>query len=202
MAELISAEQVVIVPANEASWDDLAAIFGTHDYPAMCHCQRFRLVGWVWRDSTPSSGRGCSKRRPRADGRRRRTRVVWWRTSTATRRAGLRSSREPRTPSSAPLAFRGAVEIRTKTTTASTCFVARKTHRGRGLTYLLVRATIDFARAARCTRTRGLPGDHAAGQGDHVGRATCGARQVFEEAGFAEVTHPTARRFVMRIEFE
>jgi hypothetical protein len=28
-----------------------------------------------------------------------------------------------------------------------------------------------------------------------------GARQVFEEAGFREVSHPTKRRFVMRIDF-
>ena len=28
-------DQLRIVPANEASWDDLAAIFGTADYPAL-----------------------------------------------------------------------------------------------------------------------------------------------------------------------
>ena len=28
-----------------------------------------------------------------------------------------------------------------------------------------------------------------------------GARQVFEEAGFTEITHPTLRRVVMRIDF-
>ncbi len=37
----ISAEQLAIVPANEASSDDLAAIFGTTDYPGRCQCQRF-----------------------------------------------------------------------------------------------------------------------------------------------------------------
>jgi len=29
-----------------------------------------------------------------------------------------------------------------------------------------------------------------------------GARQVFEDAGFKEVSHPTKRRVVMRIDFE
>jgi hypothetical protein len=29
-----------------------------------------------------------------------------------------------------------------------------------------------------------------------------GARQVFEDAGFEEVSHPTVRRVVMRIDFE
>jgi hypothetical protein len=33
------------------------------------------------------------------------------------------------------------------------------------------------------------------------GELHVGARQVFEEAGFVEITHPTARRVVMRIDF-
>jgi hypothetical protein len=34
------------------------------------------------------------------------------------------------------------------------------------------------------------------------GELHVGARQVFEEAGFTEVTHPTPRRYVMRIDFD
>jgi hypothetical protein len=34
------------------------------------------------------------------------------------------------------------------------------------------------------------------------GELRVGARQVFEEAGFAEIGHPTVRRVVMRIDFE
>jgi hypothetical protein len=44
-------EQLTIVPANEASWDDIAAIFGTGD-PGQCQCQRFKVLQWIWRDST------------------------------------------------------------------------------------------------------------------------------------------------------
>jgi hypothetical protein len=47
----IAEEDVRIVPANEASWDDLQDIFGATDYPARCQCQRFKVVGWIWRDS-------------------------------------------------------------------------------------------------------------------------------------------------------
>jgi hypothetical protein len=32
-----------IVPANEASWEDLQAIFGTRGDAAACQCQRFKL---------------------------------------------------------------------------------------------------------------------------------------------------------------
>ena len=34
------------------------------------------------------------------------------------------------------------------------------------------------------------------------GEVHVGARQVFEDAGFEEISRPTARRVVMRIEFE
>jgi hypothetical protein len=34
------------------------------------------------------------------------------------------------------------------------------------------------------------------------GELHVGARQVFKDAGFAEVSHPTPRRVVMRIDFD
>ena len=45
----------------------------------------------------------------------------------------------------------------------------------------------------RCSRT---PGQDIAWGELHVG-----SRSVFEAAGYREVSHPTPRRFVMRIEF-
>src|ERR1700716_571640 len=47
----IPAEQLTIVPANEASWDDIAEIFGTSQ-ESRCLCQRYKVTGWMWRDST------------------------------------------------------------------------------------------------------------------------------------------------------
>ena len=47
----LTEKQLTIVPANEAAWDDLAAIFGTTD-PGRGQCQRYKVVGWIWRDST------------------------------------------------------------------------------------------------------------------------------------------------------
>ncbi len=52
MREPIEAGQLTIVPANESAWDDLAAIFGSTD-AGRCQCQRFKVLGWIWRDSTP-----------------------------------------------------------------------------------------------------------------------------------------------------
>lgn len=47
----VADDQLRIVPANEATCEDLTAIFGTTDYAGRCHCQRFKVVGWIWRDS-------------------------------------------------------------------------------------------------------------------------------------------------------
>ena len=32
-----------IVPANEASWDDLQTVFGNRGEPATCQCQWFKI---------------------------------------------------------------------------------------------------------------------------------------------------------------
>lgn len=52
MRAAVQDEQLTIVPANQASWDDVVAIFGTAGYPSQCQCQRFKVRGWVWRDTT------------------------------------------------------------------------------------------------------------------------------------------------------
>jgi hypothetical protein len=40
MSEPIAAQQLTIIPANEASWDDLQALFGRRGTAARCQCQR------------------------------------------------------------------------------------------------------------------------------------------------------------------
>ena len=40
--------EVTIVPANEASWEDLQAVYGTRGDPSRCYCQRFKMRGREW----------------------------------------------------------------------------------------------------------------------------------------------------------
>ncbi|HEY3005203.1 MAG TPA: hypothetical protein VGJ44_22850 [Kribbellaceae bacterium] len=40
--------ELSVVPANEASWDDLQAVFGAPSDPARCQCQRYKTLGWHW----------------------------------------------------------------------------------------------------------------------------------------------------------
>jgi GNAT superfamily N-acetyltransferase len=81
---------------------------------------------------------------------------------------------------------------------AVTCFVTRKGYRRRGITHTLARAAVDFARQRGARALEGYPiiTKDVLSSELHVG--TVGA---FEAAGFTEVSHPTLRRVVMRINF-
>ena len=84
---------------------------------------------------------------------------------------------------------------------AVTCFAVRKGYRGRGLTYLLACAAVDFARERGARALAAYSMITAPGKEITWGELHVGARQVFAEAGFAEVNHPTPRRVVMRVDF-
>jgi GNAT superfamily N-acetyltransferase len=84
---------------------------------------------------------------------------------------------------------------------AVTCLVVRKGYRGRGLTYLLAKATIGFARERGARALEAYPMITRPGKEITWGELHVGARQVFEDAGFEEVSRPTVRRVVMRVDF-
>jgi GNAT superfamily N-acetyltransferase len=201
----IAAEQVTVVPANEASWDDLMAIFGTADYPSQCHCQRFKVRGWIWRDSTQEE-RTAMLRTQTACGDPKAAAtsglvaylddepVGWVAVEPRTAYPKLRTSRIP---------WSGRNEDKDDDGVwAVTCFAVRKGYRGRGLTYPLARATIDFARDRGARALEAYPMITQAGKEITWGEVHVGARQVFEEAGFTEVSRPTVRRVVMRLDFD
>jgi len=84
---------------------------------------------------------------------------------------------------------------------AVTCFVVRKGYRGRGLTYRLARAAVDFAREPGARALEAYPMITEPGKEITWGELHVGPRQAFLDAGFTEITHPTARRVVVRIDF-
>jgi GNAT superfamily N-acetyltransferase len=201
----IPAEQLTVVPANEASWEDLVAIFGTADYPAYCLCQRFKVTGWLWRDTSLEeravmlrTGSGCGD--PDAAGTSGLVAyldgepVGWVAVEPRTAYPKLRGLRVP---------WSGRDEDKDDDGVwAVTCFAVRKGYRGRGLTYPLARAAVDFARERGARALEAYPMVTQPGKEVTWGELHVGARQVFEDAGFEEVSHPTVRRVVMRIAFD
>jgi GNAT superfamily N-acetyltransferase len=85
---------------------------------------------------------------------------------------------------------------------AVTCLVVRKGYRGRGLAYPLARATIAFARQRGARALEAYPMRTQPGKEITWGELHVGACQVFEDAGFRQVSRPTPRRSVMRIDFD
>jgi GNAT superfamily N-acetyltransferase len=85
---------------------------------------------------------------------------------------------------------------------AVTCVVVRTGYRGRGLSYHLARATIDFARGRGARALEAYAMITQPGREITWGELHVGARQAFEDAGFAVVSRPTVRRVVMRVDFE
>jgi GNAT superfamily N-acetyltransferase len=202
-AAVIKDAQVTVVPANEASWEDLQAIFGTAD-AGQCQCQRFKIRGWIWRDSTlderttmlqdqtacgTPDAPSTSGLVAYVDG----TPAGWVAVEPRTAYPKLRGSRVPWTDRSEDKDDDSVWSV--------TCMVVRKGFRGRGLTYLLARATIDHARARGARALEAYPMFTQPGRTITWGELHVGPHQAFEEAGFRQVTHPTLRRTVMRIDF-
>jgi GNAT superfamily N-acetyltransferase len=204
-AEPILPPQVRVVPANEATWQDLRAIFGTADYPAHCLCQRFKVTGWLWRDTTLEqreemlrSGTACGD--PGAESTSGLVAYVdgepagFVAVEPRTGYPKLRGTRVPWTGRSEDRDDDGVWAV--------TCFTVRKGFRGRGLTYHLAEAAAEHARACGARSVEGYPMITQPGKEITWGELHVGARQVFEDAGFREVSHPTPRRVVMRTDFD
>ena len=201
----VDAERLAIVPANQASWDELSAVFGSTDYPGQCQCQRFKVIGWIWRDSTQAErtaalraqtacGNTAGRGHQRASAYVNDEPAGWVAVEPRIAYPKLRTSRVP---------WSGRDEDKDDDGIwAVTCFVVRKGFRGRGITYPLARATIDFARERGARALEAYPMITEPGKEITWGELHVGARQVFDDAGFTEVGRPSVRRVVMRIDFD
>ena len=82
---------------------------------------------------------------------------------------------------------------------AVTCFVTRAGFRRRGISRALAQATVDYARQQGARALEAYPMTTSQGAIDVELRV--GLRNVFADAGFTEVSQPTIRRVVMRVDF-
>ena len=199
-------EALTVVPANEASWEDLQTVFGKRGDAAGCQCQRFKLAPRESFGSFPPEERAFRLRQqtnsgdPEAgetaglvaylDGEP----VGWCGVEPRANYSGLRRVYR--------VAWEGRTEDKGDTTVwAVTCFFVRPGFRHRGISYALARATVDFARARGARALEGYPMLTQPGQEITWGEMLVGNRSIFDAAGFREVSHPTPRRLVMRVDF-
>ena len=196
--------RLTIVPADEASWDDLVAVFGTADYPARCQCQRYKMAGGSGRDTTQEQRAAMLREQTRCgDPGATTTRglvaylgdepVGWAAVEPRTAYPRLRTSR---------VAWHGRNEDKDDDRVwAVTCLVVRKGYRKRGITYALAAATVGFASERGARALEAYPMDTPPGKEITWGEMHVGSRQAFADAGFTDVSHPSPRRAVMRIDF-
>jgi GNAT superfamily N-acetyltransferase len=200
----ITDDRLSIVPANQASWDDLTAIFGTRDYPSICQCQHFKLRGREWDSESVTVWE-------RANRLRKQTRCGQPEADTTSGLVAYLDGEpagwcavEPRTAyvRLGRVPWAGRAEDRSDGRVwAVTCFVTRKGFRRRGITYALARAATDFARERGARALEAYPMITQPGVEVTWGELHVGSRNVFAAAGLAEVNKPTVRRVVMRIDF-
>jgi GNAT superfamily N-acetyltransferase len=201
---VVEEASITIVPANEASWEDLRAIFGDRGYTAYCQCQKFKIGHHEWTDVPVAvrmerlrvetrcgypSARTTSGLVAYLDGE-----PVGW-CAVETRPAYTRLP-----PRRVARSARGE-DPHDDSVWAVTCFVTRAGFRRQGISRALARATVDFARERGARALEGYPMITEPGQDVTWGELHVGSRSIFADAGFSEVSHPTLRRVVMRIDF-
>lgn len=190
-----------IVPANAAAPGDFDAIFGTSGLGHRCRCQRYRLERGETFASVPVEERAMRLVEQTAAGDPDAsttglvayvgdTPVGWVAVAPRSDHRGL--VREFTVP------WKGRDEDRSDAGVwAITCVYVRAGHRKQGISRQLVQAAAAFAKARGATAVEGYPITTTAVIDEelHVGTVS-----TFEAAGFAEVSHPTKRRKVLRAE--
>jgi GNAT superfamily N-acetyltransferase len=201
MAEIST---ITVVPANEAAVADLEAVFGARGEPARCRCQWFTFRDSEWK-AVPLEERAARLREQTGCG-----------DPSAASTSGVVAyldgepvgwcAVEPRT------AYRRLLRMRVPWTGrdedkgdagvwAVTCFVVRTGFRRRGISRALAAATPEFARSRGARSLEGYPMVVKPGDDITWGELYVGSVSIFEQAGFTEVSAPTPRRRVYRVDF-
>lgn len=191
-----------IVPANEVPWEDLRAVVGAaRCFDSLCFCQRFKIMtGW---HSVGDEARAHRLRAqaecgyPDSDttcglvGYLDEEPVAWC--AVEPRTSYVRLSRQ--------VTWAGRNEDKTdEGVWAITCLVTRTPYRWQGFTYRMIAAAVEFARDRGAHAVEGYGMWTEPGKQITWGELYVGSRNAFAAAGFREVTRPTKRRVVMRID--
>jgi GNAT superfamily N-acetyltransferase len=192
-----------VLPANGSSWDDLRTVFGARGTAFVCQCQRYKL--------RPREAFGKFPVEERAHRLRQQTDCGHPDSGSTSGLVAYLDDEpvgwcavEPRTAyesllRTARVPWQGRNEDKTDDRVwAVTCLLTRAGYRRRGVSRVLARAAVEFARerGARAIEAYPIATKDVIAQELHVG-----TEGVFTQAGFRAVSRPTLRRVVMRIDF-
>jgi len=193
-----------IVPANEATCEDLDTVYGARGSARRCRCQRYKL--------DPGESFGSLGAEETGARQREQTRCGDPAAGTTSGLVAYLDDEpvgwcavEPRPAYHGLLrpTFRihweGREEDREdETVWAITCLFARAGYRKRGISRALAEAAVGHARehGARAVEAYPLVVKNVIDEELHVG-----TESVFADAGLSVVSHPSKRRVVMRLDF-
>lgn len=154
-------DPISVVPANEASWEDLEAVLGSaRCHGAKCYCQRFKIANPQWR-LTDDEERAFLLRVQTDCGHPESETTSGLVAYLGHDPVGW-CAVEPRPAYkkllNSPVPWKGRNEDKSDGSVwALTCFVVRKGYRRRGITYALTKAAVGFirkrgARSVKVTR--------------------------------------------------
>ena len=194
---------ISVVPANEARWDDLQTVFGATGPAARRQCQRFKLRRKEYFAGFPAEERADRLREQTGAGHPQSATtsglvayldgepVGWCAVEPRSHYEGLiRNNRVP---------WQGRDEDRAdESVWAVTCFFIRRGSRKRGVSRVLARAAVGFARDRGARAIEGYP---ITTTNVIMEELLVGTVSVFADAGVSVVSRPTLRRVVMRLDF-
>ena len=197
---------LTVLPANEASFEDLQTVFGTRGAAAHCQCQRYKLKPKEAFSKFPAEERAFRLRQQTDCGHPKSKTTSGLVAYLDGEPVGW-CAVEPRTAYSALLrVYRTPWEGRDEDKEdegvwAVTCVFVRAGFRRKRIAYALAEAAVEHARrrGARALEAYPIvaePGTEITWDEIHVG-----SRSIFEAAGLTEVSRPSKRRRVLRIEF-
>jgi ribosomal protein S18 acetylase RimI-like enzyme len=194
-----------IVPANEASWHDVQTVFGTRGDASRCRCQWYKMRASEWDRVVSVEERTERLREQTGCGHPDRTTTSGLVAYLGNEPVGW-CAVEPRTAyvrlRTKPMIWAGRAEDKDDDGVWSvTCFTVRVGYRRRGISDALARAAVHFAREHGARSVEGYPLITDPGRVVPWGELFVGSVGVFARAGFREVSRPTPRRAVMRIDF-
>lgn len=196
-------DQLRVIPANEAACHDLQLVFGDRGTGYVCQCQRYKLAPKESFGSVPrrdrmlrlweqtECGNPASAETTGLVGYLGDDPVAWCAVEPRSDYPGLlRVFKVP---------WEGRIEDRSDPTVwAITCLYTRRGYRRQGISGEMAGAAVEFARSrgARAVEAYPITVKNVIDEELHVGTPA-----TFAAAGLVEVSHPTKRRAVMRMDF-
>lgn len=192
-----------VVPANEASWEHLVAVFGVRGPAARCWCQRYKLArGEAFESCQPEDLAARLRDQTNAShpGSERTSGLVAYAAGEPVGWCAV----QPRTAyrglvrNAGMAAWAGRDEDRADPGVwAVTCVLVRAGHRRRGVSGALVHAAVERARIGGARVLEGYPLTTGSVVSEELHP---GVLSTFLDAGFLEIYRPSARRAVVAID--